>query len=353
MPLHLLGKKSWNVYAPDNIARVKRDEAEAAAKEEELDRLKDEHDAAVRLAILRGETPPPPLQLESEKPKRRHDDRGPRDKKRRRVAGEDDTERDIRAAREDLEERHKAPLPIEGGAQKKKKIDAPIVDHTGHINLFPIDPREHLKTEKNAEVEAEKARKQRELEDQYTMRLSNAAGRDGLKEKPWYATTTSAKPAPANDEAAPGTELNIYGEDKNVWGRPDPNRKVREAKRMTSNDPLAFMSQAQTQLKNAERDRRRWAEEREREMEMLKREGEKKERREKRERKDKEKKRRRDREKGDDDLEGFSLDGKSQRGEKTREKERSRDVHRRDEHRRDEHRRERNRDRSRERGSRH
>jgi hypothetical protein len=280
MPLHLLGKKSWNVYAPDNIARVKRDEAEAAAKEEELDRIKDEHDAAVRLALLRGETPPPPLQIESEKPKRRHDERGPRDKKRRRVAGEDDTERDIRAAREDLEERHNPPLLAEG-AQKKKRIDAPITDHAGHINLFPVDPREQLKNGKNAEVEAEKARKQRELEDQYTMRLSNAAGRDGFKEKPWYATGTTTKPAKAEEEKA-GMDLGIYVEDKNVWGRPDPNRKVREAARISSGDPLAFMSKAQTQLKNAERDRRRWAEERLREEEMLKRAGEVRQRSKKR-----------------------------------------------------------------------
>ena len=38
MPLHLLSKKSWNVYAPDNIARVKRDQAAAQAREEEEDR---------------------------------------------------------------------------------------------------------------------------------------------------------------------------------------------------------------------------------------------------------------------------------------------------------------------------
>jgi hypothetical protein len=328
MPLHLLGKKSWNVYAPDNIARVKRDEAEAAAKEDELDRIKDEHDAAVRLALLRGETPPPPLQLESDKPKRRHDDRGPRDKKRRRVAGEDDTERDIRAAREDLEERHKAPLLAEAAQQKKKKNDAPITDHAGHINLFPIDPREQLRDGKNAEVEAEKARKQRELEDQYTMRLSNAAGRDGFKEKPWYATATTTKPVKAEEEKT-GTDLGLYGEDKNVWGRPDPNRKVREAARITSGDPLAFMSKAQTQLKNAERDRRKWAEERLREEEMLKKAGEVRERLKKRKHSDREKGTKKRRERGrDSGREGVDESGRERSRHRERGHERRRDRER-------------------------
>ena len=33
MVLHLLGKKSWNVYNTDNVERVRKDEAEARARE--------------------------------------------------------------------------------------------------------------------------------------------------------------------------------------------------------------------------------------------------------------------------------------------------------------------------------
>jgi hypothetical protein len=316
MPLHLLGKKSWNVYAPENIAKVKRDEAEAAAKEEELDRVKDEHDSAVRLALLRGEAPPPPLELEVPKSKRRRDERGPREGKRRRIAGEDDTERDIRTAREDMEERRQAPQAIEAAQKQKNKNDAPITDHAGHINLFPIDPREQLRNEKNAEVEAEKARKKRELEDQYTMRLDNAAGRNGLKEKPWYASSGGVEPP--KDKDGHGVQLDMYGEDKNVWGRPDPRRKEREAARIGSSDPLAFMSKAQTQLKNAERDRKKWAEERQREMDALKRDAVKREKREK-------KRRRRG---SEDGVERFNLDGEVKYRERRR---RSRDAERRHE----------------------
>jgi len=309
MPLHLLSKKSWNVYAPDNIARVKRDEAAAAAAEEEEDRRKDEYDAERRLAILRGETPPErPLALESEenvRRKGRDEGRGEgRDRKRRRVAGEDDTERDLRAAREDLESRRKPPTRE---VKKRKRSDAPITDHKGHINLFPIDPRDQLKSEKNAEVEAEKARKQRELEDQYTMRLDNAAGRDGFKDKPWYASTSSKVKDAQADAAIPGQSLTAYGEDKNVWGRPDPRRKDRERARMSAGDPLAFMSKAQVQLKQAEIDRKRWAEDRKLEMEGLGKEPEKRQHRERRGRKEKQRRCEQHRD-ADDTLEGFSLD---------------------------------------------
>lgn len=54
MPLHLLGKKSWNVYNTDNIERVRRDEAAARAREEADEQRMQEEDAERRLKILRG-----------------------------------------------------------------------------------------------------------------------------------------------------------------------------------------------------------------------------------------------------------------------------------------------------------
>jgi hypothetical protein len=355
MPLHLLGKKSWNVYAPDNIARVKRDEAAALAYEEEQDRILQAYDAEKRLALLRGSTPPPAPILEPAKPSRRKDEERTigRDRKRKRIAGEDDTDRDLRAAREDLEERHHAPL-LE--AVRAKRSDAPITDGKGHINLFPVDPREQHKTHKNAEVEAEKARKARELEDQYTMRLANAAGRDGLAQKPWYTSATPAAGGISTRDSAPLEEADtsravaLYAEEKNAWGRPDPNRPSRDKARISASDPMQFMSQAQQQLKKAEGERRRWAEEREREMDRLRREGERRERRERKERKER-RKRRRDEGNGEDDvgeLEGFSLDGPG-KDRRVESKERRHGRDRDEKH----HSRRRERDRSRDRASRH
>ncbi|KAJ9621575.1 hypothetical protein H2203_007062 [Taxawa tesnikishii (nom. ined.)] len=226
MPLHLLGKKSWNVYNKDNIERVRRDEAAATAREEAEEQRMQEIDAARRTAILRGEVPPPlPEEAADTSPKRersgRYDGRG-RDRKRRRLRGEDDTARDIRYAREDAEAGEQARTTL----TTHSTSDAPLLDHTGHINLFPApDEREIRKAERNAEADAEIAKKRKEYEDNYTVRFSDAAGyKRGCK---------------------------IL----DVWGNEDPRRKEREQMRTSANDPIAFMQRAQAQLKQAEKDR--------------------------------------------------------------------------------------------------
>ncbi|KAF9634460.1 hypothetical protein BFW01_g5355 [Lasiodiplodia theobromae] len=258
MPLHLLGKKSWNVYNPANIERVRRDEAAAQAREEEAERRMDEYDAARRMAILRGEkppSPPPDLIEEGQKPHREDASRGP---KRRRLAGEDDTDRDIRVAREIADQGRETREQLLKRNESKQPSDAPLMDHSGHIDLFPVDHKAARKAEKNAEREAEEAKKKRELEDQYTMRFANAAGRDGLS-KPWYANASKG-----SEHASRAEELEEPGKD--VWGNEDPRRKDRERVRMEASDPLAFMKKAQVQLKEAERDRKRWLAERQQEM---------------------------------------------------------------------------------------
>lgn len=63
----------------------------------------------------------------------------------------------------------------------KKTSNAPLVDHTGHIDLFP-EERSRAPIQKNEEAEREASKKKQEYEDQYTMRFSNAAGKDGLAE---------------------------------------------------------------------------------------------------------------------------------------------------------------------------
>ncbi|GCB18340.1 uncharacterized protein C5E4.10c [Aspergillus awamori] len=259
MPLHLLGKKSWNVYNPANIERVRRDEAQAKAQEEEEERLMQEADTERRIQILRGErpsTPPPPPPAPSARPQDRksHTEDAGRFRKRRRLAGEDDTDRDIRFAQED------ARLALDRREQQAaaRSSDAPLHDSTGHIDLFPSEAK-HKPVEKNAEAEKEAKEKERELEDQYTMRFSNAAGfRQSVGQDPWYS---SSQREGAAAESMPS---------KDVWGNEDPLRREREKARMDANDPLAAMRKGVRQLKAVEQERKRWNEERGRELEALK-----------------------------------------------------------------------------------
>ncbi|CAO2654394.1 Nn.00g111270.m01.CDS01 [Neocucurbitaria sp. VM-36] len=297
MPLHLLGKKSWNVYNADNIARVKADEAAAAAREAAAEQRMQELDAERRLAILRGRTPPPLPAEDADKGagRKRDKDRETRghDRKRRKLAGEDDTAMEIRlaasmtASKEDRDETTSI-LKLRSTAS-----DAPLTNHAGNIDLFPVDMKEAIKREKNAEAEKEKKKKERALEDQYTMRFSNAAGfKTGLSQ-PWY--TTGQKPS---IELEAGKDVAAYEglENKNVWGNEDPRRKEREIARISSNDPFAFMQKAQAQLKRSKEDKRKWAEERDRELREL---------RATQEREDRRSRHRKRKKRGEDDVEDF------------------------------------------------
>ncbi|KAI4942442.1 hypothetical protein J4E91_010039 [Alternaria rosae] len=279
MPLHLLGKKSWNVYNSDNIARVKADEAAAAAREAADDQRKQELDAERRAAILRGRAPPPlPKEQPTRAPPSRRsgntDERG-HDRKRRKLAGEDDTDADIRMAKsitarpEDEAEDAKV-LKLRSTAS-----DAPLEDHAGHIDLFPVDMKEAVKRERNADAEKEKRKKEKAIEDQFTMRFSNAAGRGGIN-RPWYAAVQKSVPATGDKQ-----EMALYEgfADKDVWGNEDPRRKEREQTRISTNDPFAFMQKAQAQLKKSKQDRKQWAAERDRELMELRSAQEREERR--------------------------------------------------------------------------
>ena len=281
---HLLGKKSWNVYNADNIAKVKRDEAAAAAREEAEEQRMQEVDAERRIQQLRGlkvdALPSPSDKEERNTPIRRDEPR--RERKRRRVAGEDDTDRDIRFAQED---NALVPAKVEMQLKSKKSSDAPITDQNGHINLFPAEGSKH-RTPKNAEVEAEKAKKQKEFEDQYTMRFSNAAGfKQAIGQKPWYHTMG------ANE----GKDIESEMPSKDVWGNEDPRRKEREKMRMAADDPLAAIQRGVAGVRDAERERKKWKDERDREIREI-------------EEADRRRQRRKRRRRQEDELEGFSLD---------------------------------------------
>ena len=280
-----MGKKSWNVYNADNIAKVKRDEAAAAAREDAEEQRMQEADAERRIQILRGlkaEAPQAPVEGQAEAGRDRTGAPG-RERKRRRIAGEDDTDRDIRFAQED---NALVPAKAEMQLKSKKSSDAPITDTNGHINLFPAEgSKRHAP--KNAEVEAEKAKKQKEYEDQYTMRFSNAAGfKQAIGQKPWYQTMG----ADENKDGEPETVS------KDMWGNEDPRRKERQTMRIAADDPLAAIQKGVAGVREVERERQKWKEEKEREIREI-------------EEAERGRRKRKKRSSKEDDLESFSLDG--------------------------------------------
>ncbi|GAW14825.1 hypothetical protein ANO14919_042280 [Xylariales sp. No.14919] len=316
MPLHLLGKKSWNVYNPANIERVKRDEAEARARAEAEAKRQQDLEAERRLAILRGEVPPappaPPSPVSSAEPspapkshrKREHDDdptarfRGGERRKRKRF-GEDDTDFEMRVARERTDAVAATSTVARLGGSSKAS-DAPLVDSRGHISLFPEEgkERETVGDQKNEDAEREAAQKRREFEDQYTMRFSNAAGRDGVGvtgSGPWYVSNGAADSRELAEAQTPG---------KDAWGHDDPKRKARDAARIVANDPLAMMKRGAAKARDVERERRALNEEKAKELKQLRREEKRREKRRKHH--------------DVDELEGFSLDAQSVDAEDTK-----------------------------------
>ncbi|KAK3392465.1 hypothetical protein B0T20DRAFT_383266, partial [Sordaria brevicollis] len=263
MPLHLLGKKSWNVYNADNVARVRRDEAEARAREEAEEQRMQQEDAERRLAILRGEVPPPleepPAASDSGDHGRRHRERDPlAGGRKRKRAGEDDTDFEMRVARERAAMGESAVRELSGPVVKlTSTTTTSIIDSRGHITLFGEE--EVRLAERNQGAESEAAKKKREEAEQHQVRFTSAAGRDaeGLlaKNGPWYAT-------PDGDVAA-------LVPSKNVFGKEDPGRKAREVERLSASDPLAMMKRGAKMVRDLNKERERENEDRERALKEL------------------------------------------------------------------------------------
>ncbi|KAG9248213.1 hypothetical protein BJ878DRAFT_400286, partial [Calycina marina] len=234
---HLLGKKSWNVYNQDNIQKVNRDEAAAKALEEAEEQRMQEADAARRMQILRGETPDPLPEIDDrpapeDAPRERRPHGSEREHRIRKKAGENETEYEMRVVQQKT-------LSLENKKQivLRKPIDAPLLDASGHLDLFPREAPSKDQVKKNVEAEKELAKKKKGYEDQYTMKFSNAAGFKQSLERPWYSKNSGT------DAVAEETPM------KNVWGDEDPRRKQREAARMASSDPLAMMKHGAKQVR--------------------------------------------------------------------------------------------------------
>lgn len=260
--------------------------------------------------------------------KRRRDDgerergysEGRAPKRPRKKAGEDETDFEMRlAVTQTADSARNNQLVLHDSSK-----DAPITDRAGNISLFPPTNNavpSSTKVEKHPEVEAEIGRKKKEAEDAYTLRFSNAAGRNrnGISTSPWYQTSkTLARADKLQDEAEDEEEVG-----KDVWGNEDPRRKMREQNRIVDNDPLAFMKRGAAQVRTVERERKRWREEKEREVKELEDEDR---RRRKRRRAERRERGVRDYDSGED-LDGFTLDGDS-RHKDSSERRKHRHAHR-------------------------
>lgn len=223
MPLHLLGKKSWNVYNSQNIERVRRDEelARRTAAEAEHDRY--DREAADRIRRLRGE---PLLEQDVATTNGTTTSR-----KRKHTDSHDERDEDFR----------KAVDKIDGEGKKSRRREA----EETNVDLDKIT----------------------------NMRFRDAAGRNSTGAESWYLSSHSLEPA--GDKTV--------GHD--AFGRADVRRHARDEKRLMAADPLAAMKRGVKQLREIEKQRAAWREERERDLneveELARRREHRKRRREK------------------------------------------------------------------------
>jgi hypothetical protein len=212
-----------------------------------------EDDANRRMKILRGEVPAP-LQIANEP----HDDKesesrpsiSGRERKKRKRAGENDTEFEMRVAKEArVSSNSESQLVL-----RRSTTDGSLTDATGHIDLFPDDRPKPI-DEKKLAADKDVAKRKQEYEKDYTVKFSDAAGFKVGLESPWYSSRTRRT-----------DEEELVMPSKDIWGNEDPRRKEREAARIVSNDPLAMMHQGAAKVRQVEKERKQWKAERDKEM---------------------------------------------------------------------------------------
>lgn len=201
------------MYGQENIARVRRDEAEARHRQAEEERRARAVESSGRLAALRGtveETYNKSYQLA----------------KRERPSADNDSERDLQLVK-----------------RLRKDTEAPLFDANGSIDLAAV---------KRPERDSDAKRQGTQNETQ-GMRLVDAAGYGVQVKEPWYSSHLSEPQS-------------VQESGRDVWGNDDPRRKDREQQRVNANDPLAAMKRGVKQLREAEAERTAWKAQRERDL---------------------------------------------------------------------------------------
>lgn len=246
MPLHLLGKKSWNVYNPASIARVQRDEAEAHKREQEEERRQRQDEASDRLAILRGERDQTILSDPKAEDSSRRDRESSRHRalKKRKLPGEDDTDLEIRLAQAQADAALSSNARGNTSSKPTKSQEHSITDANGNISLVPSQAYQ--------DQQQQQPNKKADPNPSHFYLSSAAAHGSSASDVPWYNSTdtnqSSSRPA------------------KEPWGAASPRRAEREAARQSSNDPLAAMKRGIKQLRDSERQRKEWRELREKDL---------------------------------------------------------------------------------------
>ncbi|KAF8436110.1 hypothetical protein BGX38DRAFT_1215568 [Terfezia claveryi] len=272
MPLHLLPKKSWNVYNADNIERVRRDEEIARKKEEEEETKMKQEDADRRMMELRKRA----LERQDgtvssvgggeggEKLLTGGVDRGSVSEKSAMASGIKGNKDERRNAlfatggpyRSGSTFHMQEPQGYREDSFITPQVHRSLTDKSGHINLFsehPSGSRKLSNSEKNLEHEKEKAEKEARIAEQFNMALGKSAG----ELRPWYVNVDKV-----GEKQERRTEK--QGEIE----------KRRGEKFKNINDPMSVMRRGVRQLKGVEEARKRIERERKYELERQKMENE-------------------------------------------------------------------------------